>query len=231
MNRQAQRYHSTYYSCWSGDYLCSRACRTHRERKEQYIRALESEISRLREAYSNDISSAHASLQQHREMLQNLKEENNTLKEILRSCGIPFEAEFERRKAEYDQHKAGGYSAESFAGGSSTTGSQSAGFQSSNPGFLTTPPSTFSPSSPSGSRGEHGDANGPPFQAHAYQSSPSEQPGYLDFSSKPNTTKELSPTPGIFEEDPQLGIDFILTYVSPPIVPLVVSPLLMLTVK
>jgi hypothetical protein len=186
--------------------------RTHRERKEQYIRALESEISRLREAYSTDIASAHASLQQHREMLQSMREENNTLKEILRSCGVPYEAEFERRKAEYER-KGSGYSAERLASGSSTTGSQSAGFQSSGPGFLTTPPSTFSPSSPSGSRGEHGEGTAPSFQAHTYQSSPFEQAGFLDFSSKPTRTKELPATPGIFEEDPELGIEFILTYV------------------
>ncbi|KAL1969241.1 hypothetical protein VTN77DRAFT_495 [Rasamsonia byssochlamydoides] len=188
--------------------LNRQAQRTHRERKEQYIRALETEISRLREAYSNDIMSAHATLQQQREMLQNLREENNTLKEILRSCGIPFEAEFERRKA-------GVYPAESFGGGSSTTGSQSAGFPSSNPGFLTTPPSTFSPSTPGGSGGEQGEGNGGSFQAHAYQSSPTDRAGCLDFSSKVDSSKELPPTPGIFEEDPQLGIDFILTLEAP----------------
>lgn len=197
--------------------LTPRLRRTHRERKEQYIRALESEISRLREAYSEDVTAANTQIQQQRDMVSTLKQENEHLKEILRSCGIPFEAEFERRKAEYEHRRVNAFPADSYTGGaSSTTGSQSAGLQSSNAAFLTTPPSSFSPPTPGSREGSRGNGS-VPFQTHGVHSSPIDHHGTLDFSNQANGSldpvKPLPAVPGIFEEDPQLGIEFILTCV------------------
>jgi hypothetical protein len=191
--------------------------RTHRERKEQYIRALESEISRLRESYTDDVQSANTQIQQQRDMVASLKQENEHLKEILRSCGVPFEAEFERRKADYERRRINAFPAESYAGGgSSTTGSQSAGLQSSNAAFLTTPPSSFSPPTPGSREGSRGNPS-TAYPGRGFHSSPTDHQGTHDFSSRVDGSvdhaKALSPLPGIFEEDPQLGIEFILTCV------------------
>ncbi|KAJ9394266.1 hypothetical protein DTO282F9_8833 [Paecilomyces variotii] len=188
--------------------LNRQAQRTHRERKEQYIRALETEVSRLREAYTADVASAHASLQQHGEALHGLREENAILKDILASHNINYEAELQRRKGERPPG--------SFAG--SSTGSQSAGLQSSGaPPMFTTPPTTIS--SPGGSGGDHFELppnNGPSYQHSGFQvSHGGEQPGHLDFSSKAANGPVLSEVPGIFEKDPQLGVDFVLTLEAP----------------
>jgi hypothetical protein len=152
-------------------------------------------------------------------MLQDLQAQNETLKEILRSCGIAFEAELERRKAEYlRQHPqpVAVFPGNNFA--PSSTGSPSNGFSASNPGVLATPPSTFSTSSPDASGAERIDNSSkfiPPIPSQAYHPSSAEQPGSFDFSSKVdvNGVPHSVPLPGIFENDPQLGIDFILTYV------------------
>lgn len=161
----------------------------------------------MREAYTADVASAHSSLQQHGEALHGLREENAILKEILASRGINYESELQRRKRE---RPAG-----SFAG--SSTGSQSAGLQSSGaPPLFTTPPTTIS--SPGGSGGDHFElspGNGPGYQHGGFHvSHGSEQPGHMDLSPKADNTPVQTEVPGIFEKDPQLGIDFVLTYVE-----------------
>ena len=47
------------------------------------MRSLETEVSRLREAYTHEISAANLTVHQHREMIQSLSDENRILKEIL----------------------------------------------------------------------------------------------------------------------------------------------------
>lgn len=191
--------------------------RTHRERKEQYIRQLEADISRLREGYSNDMTAANASLQQQREVLQAQEEENNVLKELLASNGIPYEAELARRKAARQPEKNN----PSQTG--STSATRSTGPQSSAP-FLTTPGTTVSSNtSPGASAVELPDpkqAGGsyPQGGFHAAQNEQpgiSEFPGYMDQDQGPVVTTGAMTfeMPGIFETDPQLGIEFILTYV------------------
>ncbi|GAB1191445.1 hypothetical protein APSETT444_000624 [Aspergillus pseudonomiae] len=103
--------------------LNRQAQRTHRERKEQYMRALETEVSRLREAYTQEISAANLTVHQHREMVRSLSEENNILKEILAAHGINYEAEVERRKAERTSPTNATYQSSPFA---SSVGSQPA---------------------------------------------------------------------------------------------------------
>lgn len=183
--------------------------RTHRERKEQYIRTLEADISRLREGYSNDVTAANASLQRQRELLQAQEEENKILKEILAANGIPYEAELARRKSTKQTGDSGIESA---------SGTRSTGPQSSAP-FLTTGTSVSTNTSP-GASGV--DLPNPEQAAGAYPQSgfhatQIEQPGISEFSGQMNQDAGAMAVemPGIFEKDPQLGIDFILTYVPP----------------
>jgi hypothetical protein len=197
--------------------------RTHRERKEQYIRALEGEISRLRESYSTDISSAHSTIQQHRRMLQELQQQNETLKEILHARGILFEPEFERRRAEYlrqtprplptttTTNTAAAYSSDHFA--ASSTGSPSNGFSAANTAILQTPPSTYSTASPEAGVPDRVDSS---KYGHFHAGSTDQPPSLLELSSSADPSNGPSPVPlpGIFEDDPQLGIDFILRYVA-----------------
>ena len=213
LNRQAQRYVAipslSFCRCrWPIYQLLSR---THRERKEQYIRALETEVSRLREAYTQEISAANLTVVQHRDMVQSLSDENNILKEILTAHGISFEADLERRKAERSNL---GYQSSPFA--SSSVGSQPAGVAASNPSnsnMYTTPPTTVSASlSPITNGIENIDVS--PMQELTplqgpYQAAPCDALATLD-QMAPASRAPIQP-PGIFEEQPQLQVDFILT--------------------
>ncbi|PWY89140.1 bZIP-type transcription factor [Aspergillus heteromorphus CBS 117.55] len=194
--------------------LNRQAQRTHRERKEQYIRALETEVSRLREAYTQEISAANLTVVQHRDMVQSLSDENGILKEILAAHGINYEPELDRRKTERSQL---GYQSSPFA---SSVGSQPAGVAPSNPSssnLYTTPPTTVSASlSPSTTGVEHVDVS--PMQEMTphqsmYPVAPCDALATLDQMAP--TSRMPSQPPGIFEEHPQLQIDFILTLESP----------------
>jgi hypothetical protein len=56
-------------------------CRTHRERKEMYIKALEHEVLRLKELYGSSISDRDAVIN-----------ENKRLRELLLAHGVPLES-------------------------------------------------------------------------------------------------------------------------------------------
>ncbi|KAI5278776.1 hypothetical protein KEM54_004448, partial [Ascosphaera aggregata] len=73
--------------------LNRQAQRTHRERKEQYVRALENEVSRLREAYSELTRTSHTTNEQLKQALQAVMEENKILQNLLSSHGIAFKHE------------------------------------------------------------------------------------------------------------------------------------------
>ncbi|KAF9893368.1 hypothetical protein FE257_011800 [Aspergillus nanangensis] len=199
--------------------LNRQAQRTHRERKEQYMRSLETEVSRLREAYTQEISAANLTVHQHREMVQSLSEENNILKDILASHGIPYEADLARRKSERPNP---GYQSSPYA--SSSVGSQPNGIAPSIPSVTnghtyTTPPTTVSISSSLSPR-----ANG----AEHIDISPSQEltPPNRMFNNAPcdalATLDRIAPSkgqpsnvPGVFESEPQLQIDFILKLETP----------------
>ncbi|KAE8394806.1 hypothetical protein BDV23DRAFT_126017 [Aspergillus alliaceus] len=204
--------------------LNRQAQRTHRERKEQYMRALETEVSRLREAYTQEISAANLTVHQHREMVRSLSNENNILKEILAANGINYEAEVERRRAERTSPTNGTYQPSPFA--SSSIGSQPAAVAPSAPSApsaqqaYTTPPTTVSaPSSslsPIANGIEHIDVS--PTQEltpqnQNYSAAPCDALATLDRIA-PASRQPLQPA-GIFENDPQLQVDFILTLESP----------------
>ncbi|CAI7594457.1 unnamed protein product [Penicillium manginii] len=198
--------------------LNRQAQRTHRERKEQYMRALETEVSRLREAYTSEISDANVQLQQHKEVLQSVRTENEILKEILIAHGIHYEPELEQRRAERPPVPF-----QSSPVAASSAGSQSAGLATSISNHHTTPATSISPSlSPTAGSGvigglEHPDisppmAFAPPQQV--YHAGPGDSMGAMDRSA----CQAAPPVPamgGVFESDPQLQIDFILTLEGP----------------
>lgn len=182
-------------------------CRTHRERKEQYTRRLEEDVSRLKEAYAYDITAANKSVKEHRDRTQTLTDENDILKEILSAHGIPFEAEVERRKAERGQYSPF----------NSSAGSQIPGI---GPGSQTTPVSNTPPTtvsaniSPPANDTAYFDISPPqPFSSEPPSGpiSHGESMGTFDRSGHCDFGAPVQAIGGIFEEDPQLQIDFILT--------------------
>ncbi|GFF47304.1 hypothetical protein IFM46972_08264 [Aspergillus udagawae] len=198
--------------------LNRQAQRTHRERKEQYIRSLETEVSRLREAFTQEMSAANLAVVQHREMLQTVNEENAILKELLTANGVQFETELERRRAE--RRSAGrGFQSSPLAGSSPGTGAPVA----SNGNTYTTPPTTISTVSSDLSPLASGvgrvqispvqEITPPP--PIAMTASSCEIPANLDLSAIARNQEPVPAVGGIFEVDPQLQIDFILTLESP----------------
>lgn len=163
----------------------------------------------MREVYSVDINAANQKIQQQQDTMQSMKAENERLMGILKECGIPVQPQVGLSpEATHAQ-------SESYTVGTSSEGSQSAAFRSQ-PAFLTTPPSTFSSPHSAGSGDERSGSRGDPtmpiigtaFQAGMNLSD-------LDFSGHSEKDKEITSMPGIFEEDPQLGIDFILQLEAP----------------
>jgi len=183
------------------------------------MRALETEVSRLREAYTTEIADANAALEQHKTMVHAMREENEILKEILSAHGIQYEAEFERRRAE--RPPMTGYQSSPVT--ASTTGSHAAGMTQNGSHQNTTPPTTISTGlSPRANGGvERPDISpGMPYapQQQVYQTSPGEQSVGMDISISTCPEPPVSALRGVFETDPQLQVDFILTYVlSPPL--------------
>ncbi|WEW58604.1 hypothetical protein PRK78_004072 [Emydomyces testavorans] len=186
--------------------LNRQAQRTHRERKEQYIRALEIEISRLREGYSNDITAANMSLHQQRQNLEAQKEENRILREILMSQGFNVDAEIEQRKVAAQTAAQGNYQ-------ESSAQSQSASYPSGT-NYMTPDTTVSSGRSPAAMGSDVTDVPSSvqmySYQGHqSYYGSHPEVPSEMSITGGDNSV--VADTPGVFDQDPQLGIDFILT--------------------
>ncbi|KAJ5566580.1 hypothetical protein N7535_008218 [Penicillium sp. DV-2018c] len=175
--------------------LNRQAQRTHRERKEQYMRSLETEVSRLREAYTTEIADANATIRQHKEMMHAIREENEILREILVANGIQYEADLERRRAERPPMAEQSHY---------------------------DPPTTISSGmSPLGNGMDRSDVSpsiGYMPQQQVYQTGAGEHPMCLDHSAC-GPVDAMQPMPavrgGVFETDPQLQVDFILTLEGP----------------
>ncbi|RDW74596.1 protein flbB [Aspergillus mulundensis] len=188
--------------------LNRQAQRTHRERKEQYIRALESEVARLREAYTQEISAANLAVHQHREMVSSVSEENNMLKEILAAHNINIDAELERRRVERPM----GPVFHSSPVGAGSVGSQT-GVASFTAHTYSTPPTTVSSSGMSPK--VHG------VEKFDFSSVPDAGPSSHGIAAMPcDALAAIDRRPpiqggGIFEDHPQLQIDFILALESP----------------
>ncbi|KAJ5222961.1 uncharacterized protein N7469_009201 [Penicillium citrinum] len=193
--------------------LNRQAQRTHRERKEQYMRSLETEVSRLREAYTTEITDANVQLQQHKEALHAVRTENDILKEILIAHGIHYEPELEQRRAE---RPVVGYQSSPVA--ASSTGSQTAGLSNSTGHQNTTPATSISTGMSPGAGGGGMDVS-PPMgfapQQQVYHAGPSEGIGAMDRSACQFEDTPVPAMGGVFEKDPQLQVDFILTLEGP----------------
>lgn len=108
-------------------------CRTHRERKELYIKALEQEVLRLKENYSNVSRDK-----------ETLAEENRQLKQLLAQHGIPWNGT--GGVDELARNASIGYTSSGSISGSYAPGSQSYSppppqLSNSNPSFLGASPS------------------------------------------------------------------------------------------
>ncbi|KAL3476324.1 hypothetical protein BJX99DRAFT_228271 [Aspergillus californicus] len=187
--------------------LNRQAQRTHRERKEQYIKALEIEVARLREAYTQEISAANLAVHQHREMVSSLTDENKMLKELLAGQNVNFEAELQRRKSERPMMV---FQSSPVATGS--VGSQTVGMASSNPNTHSTPATTMSSSgmSPKVNGVEKVDfSSGPDIvPTQAFTAMPCDALAAID-------RRPPIQGAGVFESEPQLQVDFILTLEAP----------------
>ncbi|KAJ5153710.1 uncharacterized protein N7500_009149 [Penicillium coprophilum] len=215
LNRQAQRYTFQFDNDLAG--LITH--RTHRERKEQYMRGLEVEVARLREAYTTEVVDAATTIQQHKAMLHTMREENEILKEILAANGIQYEAELERRRAE--RPPMAFHSSPITVAGSSTA-SQTAPVALSSSNHNTTPATTISSGmSPRVNGMDHSEVLptiGYATQQQVYHTNAGDHSMSMDHSScaPVDTMQPMPANPGgVFETDPQLQVDFILTLEGP----------------
>lgn len=181
--------------------------RTHRERKEQYIKALELELSRLREVYLNDSNAAATQIQERDLLIQNQRRENEALRSILAANGISYESELDNRKLNM------GMQVKRDASNSLSPNPMSVKphpYQT----VFTTPSSTlgYSPmrDSPYTNGGSMSVGHSPGTTQHSSPTGPEVQ----EYSPMNPIKQEAQGVPdmplGIFEKDPQLGIDFIL---------------------
>ena len=179
------------------------------------MRALEVEVSRLREAYGQDLSAANVSVQQHKQKVQTLSDENEILKGILSAHGIPFEADLERYRAERAHP---GQQSSPFSSHTPSTNITSASHA-----FTATPPTSVSPNSvsPPVNGTIHPPAfNISPTQAYSTQVNQISHSPVMDVIDRSDQSQSFAEPVqaigGIFESDPQLQIDFVLTYVFAP---------------
>ncbi|KAJ9615347.1 hypothetical protein H2200_001422 [Cladophialophora chaetospira] len=189
--------------------LNRQAQRTHRERKENYIKALEIELARLRESYVVEANNRDATIQQQKVIIDNQQRENIALREVLASRGIPFENEVENRKAMITMRPKREENSLTPPAMSTlsppSVGNRSGGYG----GVVRAPASTASGYSPqaylsSAPLSNSGHSPG----TTQYASSPA-GPDIQEFSIK-QEEGAVPDMPGIFEKEPQLGIDFIL---------------------
>lgn len=157
-----------------------------------------------------------ATIQQQKLIIENQQRENLALREILSARGIPFENELENRKAIIamrPKREDNSLSPPSMATMSpSTMAGRPGGYQQVVPGSATAP-SGYSPQNylNGGGMSVSGHSPGTTHHSHSPQG-----PDVQEFSIKqeshgvPDMPGMMAP--GIFEKDPQLGIDFILKY-------------------
>ncbi|KAJ4525979.1 hypothetical protein ABEF95_016646 [Exophiala dermatitidis] len=194
--------------------LNRQAQRTHRERKENYIKALELELSRLRETYLHEQNARHATIQQQKLIIEDQQREIIALREILASRGIAFENELENRKAVIamrPKREEPSLSPPSASNLSPTSmGGRPMGYQP----VMSGPPSTATGYSPQtyingGPVSVSGHSPGTTHHSHSPQGPDIQEMVFI--KKEPGAVADMPrPGIGIFERDPQLGIDFIL---------------------
>jgi len=169
---------------------------------------------RLKEAYATEAHNMNTNLEQHRMALQEHRQENSILKDILASRRIPFENELESRKASANMQARRG----SNSGGPSPGSQRMAVYQtvipapSSTAGYSTRPEQAYvngrsgsHPASHSGSTPGASHHSGATHHNHSAAASPL----IPEYAIK-RETDAIADMPGVFEQDPQLGVEFIL---------------------
>ncbi|KIW22784.1 hypothetical protein, variant 1 [Cladophialophora immunda] len=188
--------------------LNRQAQRTHRERKENYIKALEMELARLREVFIFEQNTRDTTIQQQKLLIENQQREILALREVLTSRGIAFENELENRKAMLalkPKREENSMTPPSMSALTAPSGGRSVGYGT----VVTGPASATSGYSPQAylNGGAMSVSGHSPGTTH-YTSSP-QGPDIQELGIKQE--EGITPDmPGIFERDPQLGIDFIL---------------------
>ena len=143
--------------------------------------------------------------EQQKMALHEYQQENSILRNILISRGIPFENELETRTASANMQSR---SASNSVGPSSM--SPSAPYQTVIPAPMSTTDYAMMPER-TYANGKSSSMAGPPSGAtHHSQSGGPTSPLILEHSIK-QEMEPVSDMPGIFETDPQLGIEFILS--------------------
>lgn len=168
------------------------------------------ELARLRETYIQDQNSRDATIQQQKLVLENQQRENIALREILAARGISFENELENRKAVISMRPKREDNSMTPPSMMSTmsppsVAARSAGFGTVVPG----PPSATTGFSPQGYlNGAALSVSGhSPAATHHSHSPPGPEIQEFAVKQEPAAVPDM---PGIFEREPQLGIDFIL---------------------
>ena len=170
---------------------------------------MELELARLRESYLTEQNKRDTTIQQQKLFIENQQRETLALKDILVSRGIAFENELENRKAmlamkpKREENSMTPPSMSTLSPPS--VGNRSAGYGS----VMRGPASAASGYSPQAYLGAAslGGSGHSPGTTH-YASSP-QGPDIQEFSIK-QEEGVMPDMPGIFEREPQLGIDFIL---------------------
>lgn len=184
--------------------------RTHRERKEQYIKALELELSRLREVYLSEANTAATQIQERDLLIQEQRRENEAMRALLAGNGIPFESDIDSRKLNMSMHIKRDASNSLSPNPMSvkphpyqnvvTAPSSTMGYSPMRDGSYTNGGSMSVGHSP-GTTTHHSSPSGPEIQEYSPINPIKQEPqGVPDMPL------------GIFEKDPQLGIDFILRW-------------------
>lgn len=146
-------------------------------------------------------------LRQSEMIQQDQQQEIMLLREILTSRNIPFEKELKQRKAsqgsihgQLNTNMNNQYSAPPFSHMLTNTSPSS--------GFTDLPQTGFSNGSRNYSSGQSPGQSGGGPSPQGYHHHSNNSPGLDEF--RPIKQEAVSDMPGIFEKDPQLGIDFIL---------------------
>ena len=161
--------------------------RTHRERKELYIKALEDEVLRLKEVYSNASQDK-----------EKLAEENKYLRGLLQQNGIASAMD-----DMISNHSLGYPSSASGSGGSFAPGSATA----------YTPPLTSKSTAPSTSSQVTGGQHQGPYQQQQQQQQHHHH--HHHHHSRSSSQQHRHPMHPLRVDYEQAGIDFVLTYESP----------------
>ena len=183
--------------------------RTHRERKEQYIKALELELDSLKDAYITDTNN-------HGRVIQQQQQENAILRDMLASRGVNVDEELAVRKP------AAGLTMPIKRDTSSLSPSQMpTRVLPQHQNYLGSTPSTasYSPMRDvpfTNGNGISVSGHSPSGTHHSpatHHSSSPIGPDLQEFQIKQE--HDVVPAlPGIFERAPQLAVDFILQYVG-----------------